>query len=77
VRRAITDQTQALVNENPGWRTPAVQATLGYGSWALPMNTYSHATRVMQRDAPERMDALLHTKKGLTGSPPRGNYRIY
>jgi len=44
-----------------GWDR-AVQAMHGHGSWAITMNTYSHVTLMMQRDAARRIDALFAVK---------------
>jgi integrase len=51
--------TAATLHLQQGTHPRAVQAMLGHGSWALTMNTYSHVTPMMQRDAADRMDALF------------------
>ncbi len=54
--------TAATLHLQQGTHPRAVQAMLGHGSWALTMNTYSHVTPMMQRDAARRMDALFAAK---------------
>lgn len=51
--------TAATLHLQEGTHPRAVQAMLGHASWALTMNTYSHVTPMMQRDAADRIDALF------------------
>lgn len=51
--------TAATLQLQEGTHPRAVQAMLGHASWALTMNTYSHVTSMMQRDAADRIDALF------------------
>ena len=45
-----------------------VMETLGHSQISLTMNTYSHVTPFLSRDAAERMHSILAPKERLDGA---------
>jgi integrase len=58
------------VRLRPSSGVPAVMETLGHSQISLTLDTYAHVIPELQRDAAERMEALLVQPDASAGSDP-------